>query len=72
MAETYAVGIDLGKTYSCAAVWRKQHFQVDIIHNDQGNRTTPSYFAFTDNEILISDAAENQAATNSTNTVFDN
>merc|ERR1711907_251390 len=63
------VGIDLGTTYSCVAVW--QNDRVEIISNDQGNRTTPSYVAFTDSERLIGDAAKNQAAMNPINTVFD-
>ncbi|KAK7295719.1 hypothetical protein RJT34_18630 [Clitoria ternatea] len=66
-----AVGIDLGTTYSCVAVWKEQHCRVEIIHNDQGNNTTPSFVAFTDNQRLIGDAAKNQAATNPENTVFD-
>ncbi|KAJ1443170.1 Heat shock protein 70 family [Sesbania bispinosa] len=65
------VGIDLGTTYSCVAVWQEQHCRVEVIHNDQGNRITPSCVAFTDNQRLIGDAAKNQAATNPTNTVFD-
>lgn len=64
-----AVGIDLGTTYSCVAVW--QNDRVEVIANDQGNRTTPSYVAFTDTERLIGDAAKHQAASNATNTVFD-
>ncbi|KAI8030638.1 Heat shock cognate 70 kDa protein [Camellia lanceoleosa] len=63
-----AIGIDLGTTYSCVGVW--QHDRVEIIANDQGNRTTPSYVAFTDTERLIDDAAKNQVAMNPTNTVF--
>ncbi|KAJ8636845.1 hypothetical protein MRB53_011112 [Persea americana] len=68
--EGAAIGIDLGTTYSCVAVWLSQHERVEIITNDQGNRTTPSYVAFTDTERLIGEAAKNQAPMNPINSVF--
>lgn len=64
------IGIDLGTTYSCCAVWRNN--RVDVCPNEQGNRITPSYVAFTaENARLVGDAAKNQAAQNPANTVFD-
>ena len=66
---TKAIGIDLGTTYSCVGVWINDH--VEIIANDQGNRTTPSYVSFTDQERIIGDGAKNIASSNSSNTVFD-
>lgn len=64
-----AVGIDLGTTTSCVGVW--QNNRVEIIANDQGNRITPSFVAFTDSERLIGEAAKNQAAGNPKNTVYE-
>jgi heat shock protein 1/8 len=68
--ECPAIGIDLGTTYSCVAVW--QNDQVKIIVNEQGNRTTPSHVAFTDKERLVGEGATNQIARNPANSVFGN
>jgi len=65
---TLLVGIDLGTTCCCVGIWRND--RVEIIPNDQGNRTTPSYVAFTDTGRLIGDAAKSQIASNTRNTVF--
>jgi len=64
-----AIGIDLGTTYSCVGWWKDN--RCEIIANDQGNRTTPSYVAFTESERLIGDGAKNQASMNPENTVYD-
>ena len=66
--EGHAIGIDLGTTYSCVAVW--QHDHVEVIVNDQGNRMTPSYVAFTDTEQMAGDTAFNQVMRNPTNSIY--
>jgi len=68
-AKKQAIGIDLGTTYSCVGIWKQN--RVEIISNDLGNRTTPSYVAFAESERLVGDAALNQASRNPENTVFD-
>jgi L1 cell adhesion molecule like protein len=69
MASDVAIGIDLGTSMSCVAVWKNG--RVEVIPNDQGHRITPSYVAFSNGEKLVGDAAKNQAPTNPTNTVYD-
>ena len=64
-----AIGIDLGTTYSCVGFWKDN--RCEIIANDQGNRTTPSYVSFSNDERLIGDGAKNQASLNPENTVYD-
>ena len=64
-----SIGIDLGTTYSCVGTWKNN--TVEIIPNDMGERTTPSYVSFSDTERLVGTAAKNQAARNAENTVFD-
>lgn len=69
MSDNLSIGIDLGTTFSCVAVWINN--KIEIIINEQGNRTTPSYVAFTNNECLIGDTAKYQVTSNPTNTLFD-
>lgn len=69
MLNRIAIGIDLGTTYSCVGVWKDG--RVEIIVNEQGNRTMPSYVSFTENEFLVGDGAKNQVSLNSSNTIFD-
>merc|ERR1719331_2432551 len=63
------IGIDLGTTYSCVGIYKNG--RVEIVPNDQGNRITPSYVAFTEDERLIGEAAKNQATIQPTQTLFD-
>ena len=69
MTKGYTIGIDLGTTYSCVGIWEDDH--VEIILNDEGNPTTPSYVSFTENERLIGEEAKDQAAIYYENTIYD-
>lgn len=69
-AERNAIGIDLGTTYSCVAIWFDKHNRVEIIPNEQGNKITPSCVAWNETEFLVGEAAKNQISRNPKNTVF--
>jgi len=66
------IGIDLGTSYSRVAIWNAENNRAEIISNEFGNRTTPSFVAFSDYENFVGDAAKNQAASNPSNTIFGN
>ena len=69
MANSTVIGIDLGTTYSCVGVWERN--QVTIVANNMGNRTTPSWVAYTDSDRLVGEQARSQAARNPTRTIYD-
>jgi molecular chaperone DnaK (HSP70) len=66
------IGIDLGTSYSRVAIWNAENNRAEIISNEFGNRTTPSFVAFTDSEMFVGDAAKNQPTSNPANTIFGN
>lgn len=65
-----AIGIDLGTTYTCAAVWFRKKNRVEIIPNEQGNKVTPSFVAVHGMDFMVGEGAKNQIARNPTNTIF--
>jgi molecular chaperone DnaK (HSP70) len=69
--QKFVIGIDLGTTYSCVAVWPENSDKPEVLENFQGARTTPSIVAFTDREVLVGEPAKNQSIQNPKNTIYD-